>query len=89
MQLNNALFHINGACGYVLKPKHIRSSKFVLNPILPFSLSVKIISAQQLPKFKGKGKVVDPFVEVEIAGYDEDCAKFKTRTISNNGKFKI
>jgi hypothetical protein len=89
MQLNHALFQTNGGCGYVLKPKHIRSSKYDSFQISPLFLSIKVISAQQLPKFKGKGKVVDPFVEVEVAGYDEDCAKFKTRTVSNNGKFSF
>ncbi|KAI8817538.1 PLC-like phosphodiesterase [Fimicolochytrium jonesii] len=85
MQLNTGLFSLNGRCGYVLKPTALRN-KAGPKPD-PISLTIKIISGQQLPKPKDStGKtVIDPYVELEIAGGDTDCIKYRTKAINNNG----
>ncbi len=49
---------------------------------------IQIISGQQLPKPRrstSTRNVSDPYVEVEIAGLDEDNSKNRTRIISDNG----
>ncbi|XP_078059738.1 1-phosphatidylinositol 4,5-bisphosphate phosphodiesterase eta-1 [Mustelus asterias] len=96
MQLNRALFTLNGNCGYVLKPQSMCQDVFN-----PFSedplhghpkkqLTLKIISGQQLPKpphsmFGDRGEIIDPFVEVEIIGLPIDCCKEQTRVVDDNG----
>ncbi|KAI8909348.1 PLC-like phosphodiesterase [Powellomyces hirtus] len=88
MQLNNALFMLNGRCGYVLKPPSLRAKVGeVVEKTRPVVLKIKIISGQQLPKPKDStgSTVIDPYIEVEIAGSEADNAKSRTRTISNNG----
>ncbi|KAJ3221368.1 1-phosphatidylinositol 4,5-bisphosphate phosphodiesterase delta-4 [Clydaea vesicula] len=87
MQLNHALFTLNGRSGYVLKPKYLRSGN--CNSFLKTSVSftIKIISAQQLPKYKGNlsSAVINPFCMLEVVGEDSDCNRFKTKGISSNG----
>ncbi|XP_060690142.1 1-phosphatidylinositol 4,5-bisphosphate phosphodiesterase eta-1 [Hemiscyllium ocellatum] len=96
MQLNRALFMLNGNCGYVLKPQSMCQGVFN-----PFSedplhghpkkqLTLKIISGQHLPKpphsmFGDRGEIIDPFVEVEIIGLPIDCCKEQTRVVDDNG----
>ncbi|XP_041061150.1 1-phosphatidylinositol 4,5-bisphosphate phosphodiesterase eta-1 [Carcharodon carcharias] len=96
MQLNKALFTLNGNCGYVLKPQSMCQDVFN-----PFSedplhghpkkqLTLKIISGQQLPKpphsmLGDRGEIIDPFVEVEIIGLPIDCSKEQTRVVDDNG----
>jgi Ca2+-dependent lipid-binding protein len=84
MQINQALFVSNAGSGYILKPdlsKDVSSS--------PWTLNLKIISAQQLPKpksaIKSTSAIIDPFIDVEIIGTVRDYTKFKTRAISSNG----
>ncbi|XP_048460563.1 1-phosphatidylinositol 4,5-bisphosphate phosphodiesterase eta-1 [Rhincodon typus] len=96
MQLNRALFMLNGNCGYVLKPQSMCQGVF--NPFsedplhghLKKHLTLKIISGQRLPKpphtmFGDRGEIIDPFVEVEIVGLPIDCCKEHTRAVGDNG----
>ncbi|KAJ3055457.1 hypothetical protein HK097_010411 [Rhizophlyctis rosea] len=85
IQLNHAMFKLNGRSGYVLKPSWLRASgdSMLRNSVM---LSVKIISAQQLPKPKDAGSsIIDPFVEVEVCGTEADSGKFRTKYVNNNG----
>ncbi|KAJ3184613.1 1-phosphatidylinositol 4,5-bisphosphate phosphodiesterase delta-4 [Geranomyces variabilis] len=86
MQLNNALFNLNGRCGYVLKPRSLREKGVAKQGSMV--LKIKIISGQQLPKPKddvSSSSVIDPYVELEVAGSVTDNVKYRTRAISNNG----
>ncbi|XP_063067811.1 1-phosphatidylinositol 4,5-bisphosphate phosphodiesterase delta-4 [Engraulis encrasicolus] len=94
MDLNDGLFSQNGRCGYVLKPDIMRGSTRGFDPehpqnhdaYQPVSLSIQVISGQQLPKVNIKeGSIVDPLVRVEIYGVPMDQAKHETRYIENNG----
>ncbi|XP_030627930.1 1-phosphatidylinositol 4,5-bisphosphate phosphodiesterase delta-4 [Chanos chanos] len=94
MDLNDGLFSQNGRCGYVLKPAFMRSNERRFEPdnpqnrddYRPLSLSIRVISGQQLPKVNIKeGSIVDPLVRVEIHGVPLDQAKQETRYIDNNG----
>ncbi|KAJ3394905.1 1-phosphatidylinositol 4,5-bisphosphate phosphodiesterase delta-4 [Entophlyctis sp. JEL0112] len=56
----------------------------------PMVLAVQVISAQQLPSKEGVGVMrwlisSPPCVEIEIAGCERDCAKYKTRTSTVGG----
>ncbi|KAJ3033547.1 1-phosphatidylinositol 4,5-bisphosphate phosphodiesterase delta-4 [Rhizophlyctis rosea] len=84
-QLNNAMFALNGRSGYVLKPSWLRTGEKKAK--VPVMLSVKVISAQQLPKPKDAGgsAIIDPFVEVEVCGTEADSGKFRTKYVNNNG----
>ncbi|KAK7830322.1 hypothetical protein U0070_018830 [Myodes glareolus] len=69
MQMNHALFSLNGRTGYVLQPESMRSEKY--DPMPPESqrkilmtLTVKVLGARHLPKL-GRS-IACPFVEVEI-----------------------
>uniref|UniRef100_A0A3B3ZAQ0 Phosphoinositide phospholipase C n=1 Tax=Periophthalmus magnuspinnatus TaxID=409849 RepID=A0A3B3ZAQ0_9GOBI len=95
MDLNQGRFLQNGRCGYVLKPSFMCSSSSEFNPEntgggpghVPTQLTIRIISAQQLPKINTEkaSSIVDPHVWVEIHGVDIDNAKNKTHRIDNNG----
>ncbi|XP_067254669.1 1-phosphatidylinositol 4,5-bisphosphate phosphodiesterase delta-4 isoform X2 [Chanodichthys erythropterus] len=94
MDLNDGLFSQNGHCGYVLKPAFMRNFDKRFDPenpqnrdgYNPLSLSIQVISGQQLPKVNIKeGSIVDPLVRVEIHGVQLDQAKQETRYIDNNG----
>ncbi|KAE8269097.1 hypothetical protein A4X09_0g3248 [Tilletia walkeri] len=75
MQLNHAMFVRNGKCGYVLKPEALRLEDQCRDSTdrLRFAIDIKIISAQQLPRFndvsQDKDKdsdVIDPYVALSI-----------------------
>ncbi|TNN36593.1 1-phosphatidylinositol 4,5-bisphosphate phosphodiesterase delta-4 [Liparis tanakae] len=94
MDLNDALFGLNGGCGYVLKPSFMREGEKRFDPEIPQQrdgyqpvvLTIQVISGQQLPKVNIKeGSIVDPLVRVEIHGVPMDQAKQETRYIENNG----
>ncbi|XP_046887364.1 1-phosphatidylinositol 4,5-bisphosphate phosphodiesterase delta-4 isoform X2 [Hypomesus transpacificus] len=94
MDLNDGLFSQNGHSGYVLKPDFMRGSgrrfdaetQQSRDGYQPLSLSIQVISGQQLPKVNIKeGSIVDPLVRVEIHGVPVDQAKQETRYIDNNG----
>ena len=88
MQMNHALFSLNGRTGYVLQPESMRAEKY--DPMPPESqrkilmtLTVKVLGARHLPK-TGRS-IVCPFVEVEICGAEYDNNKFKTTVVNDNG----
>ncbi|CAM9184038.1 unnamed protein product [Lampetra fluviatilis] len=90
MQLNQALFTLNGASGYVLQPESMLRGDFVdpfCNSALPtsdtVSLQIMIFGARHLPK-NGRS-IACPFVEVEVCGADYDCNKYKTEVVPDNG----
>ncbi|XP_027898330.1 1-phosphatidylinositol 4,5-bisphosphate phosphodiesterase delta-3-A [Xiphophorus couchianus] len=95
MDLNQGRFLPNGRCGYILKPSFMCSPTSNFNPEntgggpghTPTQLTIKIISAQQLPKINTEKatSIVDPQVVVEIHGVAIDRAKNKTPRIDNNG----
>ncbi|KAJ0062500.1 hypothetical protein NL108_013940, partial [Boleophthalmus pectinirostris] len=94
MDLNDGLFSQNGGCGYVLKPGFMREAERRFDPdnpqkldgYQPLTLTIQVISGQQLPKVNIKeGSIVDPLVRVEIHGVPLDQSKQETRWIENNG----
>ncbi|XP_042248864.1 1-phosphatidylinositol 4,5-bisphosphate phosphodiesterase delta-3-A [Thunnus thynnus] len=95
MDLNQGRFLPNGHCGYVLKPSFLCSATSNFNPEntgggpghIPTQLTIRVISAQQLPKINTEkaSSIVDPQVWVEIHGVAIDNAKNKTHRIDNNG----
>ncbi|KAG2459013.1 PLCD4 phosphodiesterase, partial [Polypterus senegalus] len=94
MDLNDGRFSQNGRCGYVLKPAFMRSMDSKFDPenpagredYRPLTLSVQVISGQQLPKVNNKeGSIIDPLVRVEIHGVPMDQARQETKYIDNNG----
>ncbi|XP_071978410.1 1-phosphatidylinositol 4,5-bisphosphate phosphodiesterase delta-4 isoform X1 [Engystomops pustulosus] len=95
MDLNDGLFQQNGRCGYILKPSYMRHVETRFNPDLPqdtegyspLSLSILVISAQQLPKDENskEASIIDPLVRVEIFGVPIDQSKQETKYIENNG----
>uniref|UniRef100_A0A3Q3XKS3 Phosphoinositide phospholipase C n=1 Tax=Mola mola TaxID=94237 RepID=A0A3Q3XKS3_MOLML len=95
MDLNQGRFLPNGRCGYILKPSFLCSPTSEFNPEntgggpghVPTQLTIRIISAQQLPKINTENvsSIVDPQVWVEIHGVAIDNARDKTHRIDNNG----
>ncbi|XP_053116718.1 1-phosphatidylinositol 4,5-bisphosphate phosphodiesterase delta-3 isoform X3 [Hemicordylus capensis] len=95
MDLNDGRFSVNGRCGYVLKPAFLRNSQGTFDPEAarrgtgqrPVALTIKVITAQQLPKLNKEksSSIVDPFVRIEIYGVPVDCCKKQTEYRLNNG----
>ncbi|KAK9965414.1 hypothetical protein ABG768_004507 [Culter alburnus] len=95
MDLNRGRFLPNGRCGYVLKPSFMCQPDSEFNPENtgggpghnPTLLTIKVISAQQLPKpDKEKlNSIVDPLVWVQTYGVPIDNNTKKTHRIDNNG----
>ncbi|KAI5629394.1 1-phosphatidylinositol 4,5-bisphosphate phosphodiesterase delta-3-A, partial [Silurus asotus] len=95
MDLNRGRFLPNGRCGYVLKPDFLCQPNSNFNPEntgggpghIPTQLTIRVISAQQLPKINTDkpNSIVDPQVWVEIHGVSIDKARSKTHRINNNG----
>ncbi|XP_023144745.2 1-phosphatidylinositol 4,5-bisphosphate phosphodiesterase delta-3-A-like [Amphiprion ocellaris] len=95
MDLNQGRFLQNGQCGYVLKPAFMYQPATTFNPEnvgggpahKPVLLTVRVISAQQLPKPEcdKPSSIVDPQVWVEIHGVPIDNDKKKTHHVDNNG----
>ncbi|XP_072788184.1 1-phosphatidylinositol 4,5-bisphosphate phosphodiesterase delta-4 isoform X3 [Taeniopygia guttata] len=95
MDLCDGLFSQNGHCGYVLKPPFMRDKETLFNPSDPRSwegpgpitLTIQVISGQQLPKVANskEGAIIDPLVRVEIYGVPADQAHQETKYIENNG----
>ncbi|XP_047233326.1 1-phosphatidylinositol 4,5-bisphosphate phosphodiesterase delta-3-A [Girardinichthys multiradiatus] len=95
MDLNQGRFLQNGLCGYVLKPLFMRQPSTSYNPEnvgggpghRPVLLTIRVISAQQLPKpeWDKPSSIVDPQVWVEIHGVPIDNIKKKTNYVDNNG----
>uniref|UniRef100_A0A8C4EQ56 Phosphoinositide phospholipase C n=1 Tax=Dicentrarchus labrax TaxID=13489 RepID=A0A8C4EQ56_DICLA len=95
MDLNHGRFLQNGQCGYILKPPFMCRPDTTFNPEnvgggpahSPVLLTVRVISAQQLPKpeWDKPSSIVDPQVWVEIHGVPIDNIKKKTHHVDNNG----
>ncbi|XP_069373460.1 1-phosphatidylinositol 4,5-bisphosphate phosphodiesterase delta-3-A [Paralichthys olivaceus] len=95
MDLNQGRFLQNGQCGYILKPPFMCQPGTTFNPEnvgggpghRPVLFTVRIISAQQLPKpeWDKPSSIVDPHVWVEIHGATIDNNKKKTHHVDNNG----
>ncbi|XP_052346785.1 1-phosphatidylinositol 4,5-bisphosphate phosphodiesterase delta-3-A-like isoform X1 [Oncorhynchus keta] len=95
MDLNQGRFLPNSRCGYILKPSFLCSPSSNFNPEItgggpghiPTQLTIRIISAQQLPKINTDkpNSIVDPQVLVEIHGVAIDKSREKTHRIDNNG----
>ncbi|XP_056152662.1 1-phosphatidylinositol 4,5-bisphosphate phosphodiesterase delta-3-A [Lampris incognitus] len=95
MDLNHGRFLQNGQCGYILKPPFMCMPDINFNPEnvgggpghRPVLLTIKVISAQQLPKpeWDKPSSIVDPLVWVETHGVPIDNNKKKTHRIDNNG----
>ncbi|KAG0361956.1 Phospholipase C, partial [Mortierella sp. AD032] len=96
MQMNSAMFTMNGHCGYVLKPEalrlaagevcnHDKAPSFI--KAYPVDVTLEIISAQQLPRPNEaqSGDVIDPVCEVELLVPGQSSIKYKTRHVSDNG----
>ncbi|NWU09043.1 PLCD4 phosphodiesterase, partial [Cephalopterus ornatus] len=95
MDLCDGLFSQNGRCGYVLKPPFMRDEETLFSPsdpsswegLGPITLTIQVISGQQLPKVANSkdGAIIDPLVRVEIHGVPADQAHQETKYIENNG----
>ncbi|RXN24738.1 1-phosphatidylinositol 4,5-bisphosphate phosphodiesterase gamma-2-like protein [Labeo rohita] len=83
MQLNSALFSLNGGTGYVLKPEWMRdpTKKKPAKKII----IIRVLAARHLPN---PDHIVSPFVLVELWPYTgnqaDDCI-FKTTFFKDNG----
>ncbi|XP_064779731.1 1-phosphatidylinositol 4,5-bisphosphate phosphodiesterase delta-3-A isoform X1 [Oncorhynchus masou masou] len=95
MDLNRGRFLPNGLCGYVLKPSFLTRPDCNFNPENtgggpghdPTLLTIRVISAQQLPKpeWDKPSSIVDPQVWVEIHGVPIDNNKKMSPRVDNNG----
>ncbi|KAM6898743.1 1-phosphatidylinositol 4,5-bisphosphate phosphodiesterase delta-3-A [Lycodopsis pacificus] len=95
MDLNEGKFLQNNHCGYTLKPPFMCQPDSTFNPEnvgggsghRPVLLTVRVISAQQLPKpeWDKPSSIVDPQVWVEVHGVPIDNNKKKTHHVDNNG----
>ncbi|TSX72111.1 1-phosphatidylinositol 4,5-bisphosphate phosphodiesterase gamma-1 [Bagarius yarrelli] len=89
MQLNQALFMLNGKSGFVLQPTIMRDDNFdpfdrhTLRGVEPVTLIVEVLGARHLPKH-GRG-IVCPLIEIEVCGAEYDCTKQKTDSEADNG----
>uniref|UniRef100_A0A674JF75 1-phosphatidylinositol 4,5-bisphosphate phosphodiesterase gamma n=1 Tax=Terrapene triunguis TaxID=2587831 RepID=A0A674JF75_9SAUR len=88
MQINHALFSLNGRTGYILQPESMRNEDYDPLPSeskrkLQMLLTVRVLGARHLPK-PGRS-IACPFVEVEICGAECDNSKVKTTVVNDNG----
>uniref|UniRef100_A0AAQ6ALI8 1-phosphatidylinositol 4,5-bisphosphate phosphodiesterase gamma n=1 Tax=Amphiprion ocellaris TaxID=80972 RepID=A0AAQ6ALI8_AMPOC len=83
MQMNQALFMLNGRSGYVLQPPIMRDDSF--DPFDKHTLRglEQVLGARHLPKH-GRG-IVCPLIEIEVCGAEYDSAKQKTDSEADNG----
>ncbi|XP_056335007.1 1-phosphatidylinositol 4,5-bisphosphate phosphodiesterase gamma-2 isoform X2 [Danio aesculapii] len=82
MQLNSALFSLNGGAGYVLKPEWMRDP--TKRKPAKQSIRIRVLAARHLPNPE---YIVSPFVQVELwpnSGQAEDYT-FKTTLFKDNG----
>ncbi|KAM9752297.1 1-phosphatidylinositol 4,5-bisphosphate phosphodiesterase gamma-1 isoform 1-T1 [Menidia menidia] len=89
MQMNQALFMLNGRSGYVLQPPIMRDDNFdpfdrhTLRGIEQVTLEIEVLGARHLPKH-GRG-IVSPLIEIEVCGAEYDSSKQKTDSAADNG----
>lgn len=97
MLFNEALFALNGNCGYVLKAEYLRKghqygtsgrSSVVNAPTNKVKrVKIRIISGQHIPKPGNTlvGEVIDPYVKVKVYGHSADKFECRTEAVRNNG----
>ncbi|XP_066277735.1 1-phosphatidylinositol 4,5-bisphosphate phosphodiesterase epsilon-1-like isoform X2 [Branchiostoma lanceolatum] len=92
MHLNSAMFHQNGGCGFVLKPRvmwdpaHPSYRRFCPMDkdrcgMQPRSMDITVLSGQYVCPSSLQGS---PMVEVEVIGVPADCVKHRTKTVHRN-----
>jgi hypothetical protein len=98
MLFNEALFSLNGKCGYVLKAEFLRKGQqygysgrsSVLNSPTnkPKKVKLTIISGQHIPKIGNslEGDIINPYVKIKVYGHPSDNFSFQTKLVKNNGK---
>lgn len=86
MQLNQAKFRDNGACGYILKPRFMLGERYdphdatTLIGVTRNSVTLRIIGARHLCK-SGRN-VNSPLVEIELIGANYDAGiKHRTKAV--------
>lgn len=84
MQLNQAKFRLNGACGYVLKPEYM-TNKTEISDITKMEeklvVSICVIAGRHVGR-PGRYGISNPFVCVEVYGTANDLGtKLSTRAI--------
>jgi len=94
-QLNDAFFMRNGRCGYVLKPAALRNLSTAAWEHPPASSSkgkviITVVSGQNFPKdgynvHEKVGEIIDPFVRINIDGFDCDRQTQETSVLKKNG----
>ncbi|XP_067276341.1 1-phosphatidylinositol 4,5-bisphosphate phosphodiesterase gamma-2 [Pseudorasbora parva] len=83
MQMNSALFSLNGGTGYVLKPEWMRVP--TKKKTSKQNIRIRVIAARHLPN---PDHIVSPFVQVELwpyTGGPADDYSFKTTLFKDNG----
>ncbi|XP_019724032.1 1-phosphatidylinositol 4,5-bisphosphate phosphodiesterase gamma-1 isoform X3 [Hippocampus comes] len=89
MQMNQALFMLNGRSGYVLQPPIMRDDNFdpfdrhTVRGLEEVTLQIEVLGARHLPKH-GRG-IVCPLIEIEVCGAEYDSTKQKTDSEADNG----
>lgn len=82
MSYNQALFLLNSNIGYVLKPDWvIKGEEPQLGKI--FALTVEILSGGGFPS--QRFDIIDPYINVTIAGFKSDVSEANTKVITDNG----
>uniref|UniRef100_A0A3P9I684 Phosphoinositide phospholipase C n=1 Tax=Oryzias latipes TaxID=8090 RepID=A0A3P9I684_ORYLA len=92
MQLNTALFELNGGCGYVLKPAVLWDRTCPLyqqfcpmerdtENMSPASYSLTVVSGQNVCPGNSSGS---PCIEVDVLGMPVDSHHFRTKPIHRN-----
>ncbi|KAG7325526.1 hypothetical protein KOW79_011842, partial [Hemibagrus wyckioides] len=92
MQLNAALFEVNGHCGFVLKPpvlwdrtchlyQQFSPLERDLEHMSPTSYTITVVSGQNVCPGNSSGS---PCVEVEVLGLPADACHFRTKPIHRN-----
>ncbi|KJE92527.1 phospholipase C [Capsaspora owczarzaki ATCC 30864] len=76
MQLNEGKFMQNGTCGYVLKPALLRSATPPTTEEVPcLTLTISLLAGIQLAHPRGKRRALDPYVEMEVIGLNNQVAQ--------------
>ncbi|MGH0164756.1 UNVERIFIED_CONTAM: hypothetical protein FKN15_047914 [Acipenser sinensis] len=89
MQMNQALFMLNGKNGFVLQPSIMREETFdpfdrnSLRGMEPITVQIEVLGARHLPK-NGRS-IVSPLIEIEVCGAEYDSGKQKTDSEADNG----
>ncbi|XP_036072994.1 1-phosphatidylinositol 4,5-bisphosphate phosphodiesterase epsilon-1 isoform X4 [Oryzias melastigma] len=92
MQLNTALFELNGGCGYVLKPAVLWDRTCPLyqqfcpmerdtENMSPANYSITVVSGQNVCPGNSSGS---PCIEVDVLGMPVDSHHFRTKPIHRN-----